>query len=77
MVSRDLKKVISADSMERKGRCFKVEVPGVGAVYHRFLPDDRGLHRVSHHQKLNVPAIPKEEGRGSKESCSINQKKSI
>ena len=37
-----------------------------------FCPGDQGLHQVSHHQKVNVPAIPKEgEGGVSNDSCII------
>ena len=43
----------------------KVEAPRVGLFTVDFCPGDQGLHQVSHHQKVNVPAIPKEgEGGG-------------
>ena len=46
-------------------KVLRLRPPGVGLFNVDFCPGDQGLHQVSHHQKVNAPAIPKErEGGG-------------
>ena len=40
----------------------KLRYPGLELFTIDYCPGDRGLHQVSHHQKVNVPGIPEERG---------------
>ena len=58
-------------------KAFGLQSPDAGLFTAHFSPGDRGIHLVSHRQKVNVPAMPGVGGAGVSHDWCISSLRTV